>query len=72
MRGSKVGDAHTLQSTLRTQRCVVPLAGYWHQRCRAGVETRVRVARTNRTLLLVAGVWHGETTLEGGLQRVRS
>ncbi|GGO41782.1 hypothetical protein GCM10008949_53020 [Deinococcus humi] len=38
-------DKPMFRAAFQTQRCVIPLAGFWEWPVRAGVKTRVRIAR---------------------------
>ncbi|GGO37961.1 putative SOS response-associated peptidase YedK [Deinococcus humi] len=49
-------DKPMFRAAFQTQRCVIPLAGFWEWPVRAGVKSRVRIARKDDKPLLVAGL----------------
>ncbi len=61
-------DKPIFRAAFQTQRCVIPLAGFWEWPVRAGVKTRVRIARKDDKPLLVAGLWNQTMTPEGPLE----
>lgn len=56
------------RAAFQGQRCVIPLAGFWEWPVRAGVKTRVRIARKDDRPLLVAGLWNRTMTPDGPLE----
>lgn len=61
-------DKPMFRAAFQGQRCVIPLAGFWEWPVRAGVKTRVRIARKDDRPLLVAGLWNRTMTPDGPLE----
>ncbi|THF88376.1 SOS response-associated peptidase [Deinococcus sp. KSM4-11] len=56
------------KGAFHSQRCVIPLAGFWEWPTSAGVKTKVRIARKDSKPLLVAGLWNCVQTPDGPLE----
>ncbi|QLG12162.1 SOS response-associated peptidase [Deinococcus sp. D7000] len=61
-------DKPMFRAAFQSQRCVIPLAGFWEWPVRGGVKTRVRIARKDARPLLVAGLWNRTMTPDGPLE----
>ena len=61
-------DKPMFRAAFQRQRCVIPLAGFWEWPIKAGVKSRVRVARKDDKPLLVAGLWNCVQTPDGPLE----
>ncbi|GGO33777.1 SOS response-associated peptidase [Deinococcus humi] len=61
-------DKPMFRAAFQSQRCVIPLAGFWEWPVRGGVKTLVRIARKDARPLLVAGLWNRTMTPDGPLE----
>lgn len=61
-------DKPMFQAAFQTQRCVIPLAGFWEWPTVDGVKSKVRIARKDSKPLLVAGLWNCTPTPDGLLE----
>ena len=56
------------RQAFQSQRCVIPIAGFWEWPTSAGVKTKVRITRKDNRPLLVAGLWSHTETSDGLLE----
>lgn len=56
------------RAAFQSQRCVIPLAGFWEWPTSGGIKTKVRISRRDGKPLLVAGLWNRTMTPEGPLE----